>query len=634
MNIKVICTDDHPTIAFAVAELARCLDLAGCKVEGCCPCCAGHSQGLRIGLMSSFPNIEAPNVKDPEVDDAIDIDVKGGAGHIAGINPRSVLLAVYRYLTELGFRWVRPGADGEYVPQLELLRDVKLSETPSYRHRGICIEGSVGLEHVTNIIDWMPKVGFNGYFTQFREAHTFFDRWYGQNDDPSTESKTISRQDAEGYTRRAVEEIKKRDMLYHAVGHGWTCEAFGIAGMGWEQEKEEQPEEVTQYFAEVNGKRELWGKIGINTNICFGKPEARRIVIEEIANYAEKHPDIDIIHFWLADGSNNHCECELCRDTRPSDFYVRTLNELDELLTSRNLKTRIVFLIYVDLLWPAEKEKIKNQDRFILMFAPITRTFSSSFASDKELPELPPFVRNKLEFPNSVEQNVAFLRAWQKDFPGDSFDYDYHFLCDHYRDPGHIRISDILSQDVKALKDIGIDGYVSCQVQRVFFPTGLPMTVMGKTLWDRDTDFAELTTDYFKSAYGPDGALAQEHLTTLSNLFDPPYMRGEKEWVSEEAAERLGKIPQVIADFQPVIDRNAKIDNACWAQSWAYLGYNARFCELLARAYHAVAQDNKEEAAKFWQEVVAYTTENHAALHPVLDTYMYPGVLNGPCKQG
>jgi hypothetical protein len=375
----------------------------------------------------------------------------------------------------------------------------------------------------------------------------------------------------------------------------------------------------------------LWGKIGINTNICFGNPEARRIVNEEIANYSEKHPDIDIIHFWLADGSDNHCECDLCKDTRPSDFYVQTLNELDELLTSRGLKTRIVFLIYVDLLWPPETQKIKNQDRFILMFAPITRTFSSSFASDKPLPEISAYVRNKLTFPNSVEENVALLKSWQKNFDGDSFDFDYHLLCDHYRDPAHIRISDILSQDVKALRNIGINGFVSCQVQRVFFPTALPMVTMGMTLWNRDTDFAELVADYCKSAYGPDGALVEEYLTKLSNLFDPPYMRGEKGWVSPEAAANMVEIAQVIKDFGPVIERNMGIGNKCWAKSWDYLNYHATFCEMLAKAYHAVAEDRHEDSAAAWKQVVEFTTKNHDALHPVLDTYMYPGVLQGPC---
>ena len=48
-----------------------------------------------------------------EFDDAIAVDVQEARGTIAGANPRSVLLGVYRFLTEVGCRWVRPGAEGE-----------------------------------------------------------------------------------------------------------------------------------------------------------------------------------------------------------------------------------------------------------------------------------------------------------------------------------------------------------------------------------------------------------------------------------------------------------------------------------------------------------------------------------------
>src|SRR5262249_47050158 len=137
---------------------------------------------LCIGLFSEFPGIEPLNDADPILDDAIDVDVRGGRGRIAGAKPRRGLLGVYRYLTELGCRWVRPGADGELIPALELLPDVRLREIPAYRHRGVCIEGSVGVEHARDLIEWMPKVGLNAYFIQFREAHTFFDRWYSKQD--------------------------------------------------------------------------------------------------------------------------------------------------------------------------------------------------------------------------------------------------------------------------------------------------------------------------------------------------------------------------------------------------------------------------------------------------------------------
>jgi hypothetical protein len=41
-------------------------------------------------------------------------------------------------------------------------------------------------------------------------------------------------------------------------------------------------------------------------------------------------------------------------------------------------------LVYVDLLWEPLQENIRNPERFILMFAPITRTYSQAFVPGSE----------------------------------------------------------------------------------------------------------------------------------------------------------------------------------------------------------------------------------------------------------
>jgi hypothetical protein len=60
---------------------------------------------------------------------------------------------------------------------------------------------------------------------------------------------------------------------------------------------------------------------------------------------------------------------------RPADYYVILLNELDEALGHVGYPGKVVFLAYADLLWPPEVEQIHNPERFILMFAPITRSY-------------------------------------------------------------------------------------------------------------------------------------------------------------------------------------------------------------------------------------------------------------------
>ena len=103
IHVCVVGPESGPVL-FAADELVRYLKQAtGREVM------LGAEGGLTVGLMEAVPGVTAPEVADARMDDAIFIDVTGERGVIAGNNPRSVLLAVYRYLTEVGCRWVRPG---------------------------------------------------------------------------------------------------------------------------------------------------------------------------------------------------------------------------------------------------------------------------------------------------------------------------------------------------------------------------------------------------------------------------------------------------------------------------------------------------------------------------------------------
>ena len=47
-----------------------------------------------------------------------------------------------------------------------------------------------------------------------------------------------------------------------------------------------------------------------DTNLCYSQSEVRKRMIDAIVNHCEENSNIDMLHFWLADGTNNHCECE------------------------------------------------------------------------------------------------------------------------------------------------------------------------------------------------------------------------------------------------------------------------------------------------------------------------------------
>ena len=181
-----------------------------------------YSQLIWVGLDKNFSS-KVQEVTDPSLDDAVVVDIKDSIGYITGSNERSVLLAVYRFLKELGCEWVRPGVEGERIPHKKIEHlQVSVCEVASYRHRGVCIEGANTYENVLDMIDFLPKVGMNEYFIQFLVPSTFFERWYHHEGNPYFAKEDISREEVQGMVLGLEDEINKRGIRYHKTGHGWT----------------------------------------------------------------------------------------------------------------------------------------------------------------------------------------------------------------------------------------------------------------------------------------------------------------------------------------------------------------------------------------------------------------------------
>lgn len=627
-SVTLIYMQDHPAVEFAVRELGRYLERMSpeCRVEARKENVFTQDSGrfVRLGLFEEF-GIPLSGLEDPLLDDAVSIDVTGLRGIIAGSNPRSVLLAAYRFLEEAGCRWVRPGRDGEHIPVIEPDSvSVRVSERASYRHRGLCIEGAVSYENMLENIEWAPKAGFNAYFLEFKTPHTFFDRWYSHRHNKYKDPEPVDPRQVDAFTAELEREINKRGLLYHAVGHGWTGEPLGLPCLGWDPVDYTVEEQKSRLFAMVGGKRELWHGVPLNTNLCYSNPEARKLIVQYAADHAEHNRHIDMLHFWLADAFNNHCECDDCVKMLPSDYYVMLLNELDEELAARGLDTKVVFLLYLDLLWVPETETLRNPDRFLLLFAPISRTYSRTYEADTTGIALQPYVRNRLKFPTNIRENVAFLKEWQKLFHGDGFAYEYHHMWDHYYDPGYFQMAEIISEDVKHLRKLGLNGMISDQTQRSFFPTGLGMYVLGKTLWNDASPFRELAEQYFRAAFGEEGKACMAYMEKLSGLFDPPYLRGEKPRVSSEASAKLRCVPDVVRDFRPVIERNVRSSSdACRQKSWEYVQDHADIALMLAGAFEARAEGDMAEARRRWEALSDQVQRDEDRYQPVFDVFLF-----------
>lgn len=570
-----------------------------------------------VGLHPSLDTF-VPAVKDKTLDDAVAIKIENGSGYITGSNTRSVLIAVYRLLRELGCDWVRPGVEGERIPQ-KALEDicVALCETPSSRHRGICLEGSNAYDNVEDIIDFIPKALMNSYFIQFDVPEYFFQSRGVPG--PYDETEDLSVEAVRAMTLSLEDEIARRGLLYHKVGHGWTCNSYGLEIFGWyPKEVPAVPEELRPHLAEVKGRRDWLNKNPLNTNLCYSNPAARAKIVDATVRYAKENPHIDYLHFWLADGQGNQCECAACQKMRPADWYMLILNELDEKLTAEGLDTKIgIAGTYLDLLWGPQQVQLNNPSRIALMFCPAARGDYGSNYTPEEIgdPQMPDYVRNQFIGGVSLATSYGYLKQWQKSFRGDIFGFCYHMCDRHIMDPGYERCAKDLFDFTKSLKAFQVDGLIIPQQQRSFFPTALPTYAMGEALWNGSCDYDAVADKYYRAAFGEKADLVRRYLATTSELF-LIYNDSGKGIVH---CTDYSKLYAMIREVR-LAANDLKPQDAC-ANDWEVLLQHTRYLEKIANMLEAVEQCRFEQAEEHRDDLVNWIVTEAVNLRKVMDGY-------------
>ena len=565
--------------------------------------------GFRLGLLEDFGlPFEG---EDAFLDDVIHIEADGKGGILAGSNPRSVLFAVYRFLRENGCRWLYPGVDGDYVPMKEI-EPVSYHKMADHRFRGFCNEGSESQSCMLECADYYAKLEMNVYMLEWAIPNGYYNRFYTHRSNTKHRApEPVSDEQILQWKRQCEVEIAKRGLMFHDMGHGWTSIPFGFPGINSVDNNFDMSwvtEEQKQVLALVNGKRDFLRNAPIFTNVCMSRADVRTTIANSVADYAEKPRNVDFLHVWLSDGTNNHCECEECKKKLPSDWYIMILNEIDEKLREKNLDTRIVFIAYTDTMFAPQTERIRNPERFSLLYAPIGRNYLSSIDENAELPEAKPYTRNTWKMP-STEEGFAHLRAWQKVWEGPSFSYEYHFWRHQFLDPGGLALAKRLYEDVRSLRFAGLQGYVEDGSQRSGFPNAFPVYIYAETLMNRECDFEEVKADYFSHIYGVDWKEAESLLSRMTSAFDFAYMEGTKSknraispFYDPERAPRLAAIAELCAEEKALAAKHLSCPTRPQTISWRLLSFHAEYCKIYSEILVEKALGHNFRAVELGQE--------------------------------
>ena len=618
----------NPTVDFAAEELKKYLRMMmpyaneiAIKYD------PAAKDGLRLGLMSDF-GLDTSEAEDLFLDDILHIDTDGENGIIAGSNPRSVLLAVYRYLQENGCRWLFPGIDGEFIPVKDVA-PTKYHKMADCRFRGQCNEGAEFQPNMMEAIDFTPKIGMNVFMIEFDNPKAYYNYYYDHQGNPAREPEPVNAITVMQWKRQCEAEINKRGLQFHDMGHGWTAEPFGLSSTeGWVADySAEIPEETRKYLALYNGKRDLYKGVALNTQFCMSNPEARTIVAKYIVKYAKEHLNVDYLHVWLADATGNHCECDECKKKIPSDWYVMLLNEIDERLTAEGLNTRIVYICYTDTTWAPTVEKIKNTKRFSFMLAAITRTYTKPVPQEK-VPDMPlePFrlnAKGNEGLPRKVEEYLLHARRWQEIFECPSLVYEYHFWLHQYRDPGMMEFSKVLHGDVKGYRANGFNGIIQDGSQRSFFPNGFNFYVYAATLFDTSVNYEELKKDYFETAYGEISENVIDYLTKITEAFDINYLMRSGSLYAPEHVASLRRVKEITAEIAPVLEAHKNMP--CRAQTVAVrlLIKHLEMCNALSDIFVLKAYGADAEAIKAYKDFLMSFGKYEVEIETYFDQRMF-----------
>ncbi|MBQ9545154.1 MAG: DUF4838 domain-containing protein [Clostridia bacterium] len=635
MKINVLNADS--TTFFAAEELKKYLRMMmPRRSEASVQFDPEAKSGFRIGLMQTI-GLDVSDAEDAALDDIVYIDANDDGGVIAGSNPIATLIAVYRFLRECGCRWLFPGVDGERIPVIEKLPEVKLRKKADHRYRGQCNEGAEFQQDLLETIDFTPKIGMNTYMIEFDIPEYYYRSYYDHKDSDCRKKETVSPQTVLQWKRQCEAEIKKRGLHLHDMGHGWTAEPFGISSTnGWTKTEDENaaiPEGSRQYLAELNGVRGLHNGVALNTNVCLSNPETRKIMANYISDYAQTENCVDFLHVWLADAAHNYCECPNCRRKTPTDWYLTLMNDIDAEMTKRGLDTHVVFLAYVDLFWPPETAKILNPKRFTLLFAPITRLYTESYLFDADTEGVTKYELNKSEFPKGMSVGLGFLKKWKEVWKGDVFCYEYHFCNVQYLDPGNLKIAKRIWEDVQGLKKHGLMGIVEDGSQRSYFPTGLNFYVYGETLFDSSRSFEELRDDYFSHAFGDKWRTALNFLEKICDLeeYEKLYFilsklrHPDEEYLKKLKAEGFGKkleeAARIAEEFEKTAEENRICTVRCETASWTVLQESLRYIRDTALMCAKLVDLDFEGAAKIWDECRKHYSEREVYIERNFDIW-------------
>ena len=335
----------------------------------------------------------------------------GGSFAIAAREEKGVLNGLYALAERLGFAFVMPGEEGEYVPErLVAVDDGTWTENPRFKYRGLFSSSACIRYSAKDWYAFLAKLRFNAMC-----AHVSGD---GIEDDDF--AKTVG-------------------LRLEIGGHGMSAclprELF-----------DKQPELFRMFQPEDFGGQRMK-----DSNFCATNPKTRDIVKE---NFKKKlAPGVKrgyhAIHGWADDlPGGGWCMCSRCRALLGTDQSQLTMNLEAQAVKELGADMRVPAIAYHDTMFPSET--IAPDPVCFLLFAPRERCYAHA-----------------LNDPNCAlnRHYLKALEAWTARYKGIDDSHTFEYYNDKILFRGHTPyLPETIIGDGDAYQEAGIECWMSLQV--------------------------------------------------------------------------------------------------------------------------------------------------------------------------
>lgn len=433
-------TDGDACYDYAVAEICRLLQKINIVTRIAVEPELGKLFRLFVGLPGALMPAIAP-LRSGLFPDAYSLEISAKGVLIASATAKGVLNGIYDLAGKLGFAFLMPGENGEWVPgTVHSLAIGRAVSKPRFRHRGVFYGG---LTHDFSAADWLQ------FYAKLRFNAVCF---HG----PEIEDKGL---------------LQRLGLRAETGGHGYReLLPRKLFARKPDLFRMEQPED-------------FGGKRVDDFNSCAVNPEARRIMGGNFRKQVRQTADEGFyaLHLWPDDlPGGGWCLCPDCRSLAPSDQAMLAMRNLAGVVREEKVPMRVPMIAYHDTMQPAGN--VPPSKETFLLFAPRERCYGHRLDDPK-------CARNRFY--------MSALTGWMAKFKGigDAHTFEYYFDQILFRGL-HPYLPDVIAGDMSVYEQQGIESHMALHIAGPAVAPDWNMLFFAGNLWD-----ANLLTKDFNASF-------------------------------------------------------------------------------------------------------------------------------------